>query len=462
MPSLPKPTGLLCSLLLLRPSTSEWTGPLGLYFESTVPIETKQMHCPAGFVTGVTASYGRSKKGDRDTYDFQLKCGDRWGLWFGLQTFGVKVRTEKQFECPSGLSMTGLEVKRGRVENGDQDFYDFKLQCGGVWDEWMGMVFKKEKESKAAECPRGEMAFGVKVSRGFRDNGDMDIYEFELNCKRIDQQAQTLRPLPSLKKLGLKKNVLLWSVKDVCKWLKALGLKQYVPKFEENRVHGDVIFQMSELHLIEMGMTIMGDRLYLMESLQQLLETVAIWDEETQQFVIPVDGPAGAGGEQKALADLLAKQKKIGEVPQFLGGGSGAASPFKDSDVVQLTDDNFNAWMGKNVPWVVEFYAPWCSHCKQLAGQWKALASALKGYVKVGAIDATVERRLAQQYEVKYYPTIKVFINGQVEEYLGAHTAEAIGKFAINKLKQVSNQVGQLPGTNAQSAHYSYSGQQTY
>jgi protein disulfide-isomerase A6 len=41
--------------------------------------------------------------------------------------------------------------------------------------------------------------------------------------------------------------------------------------------------------------------------------------------------------------------------------------------------------------WLVEFYAPWCGHCKSLAPEWKEAAKQLKGVVKVGAVDMTTD-----------------------------------------------------------------------
>lgn len=43
------------------------------------------------------------------------------------------------------------------------------------------------------------------------------------------------------------------------------------------------------------------------------------------------------------------------------GGGSGSKE-----DVVELTDDNFDKLVldGDQV-WMVEFFAPWCGHCKK-------------------------------------------------------------------------------------------------
>lgn len=41
--------------------------------------------------------------------------------------------------------------------------------------------------------------------------------------------------------------------------------------------------------------------------------------------------------------------------------------------------------------WLVEFYAPWCGHCKSLAPSWELAAKQLKGVVKVGAVDMTTD-----------------------------------------------------------------------
>lgn len=53
---------------------------------------------------------------------------------------------------------------------------------------------------------------------------------------------------------------------------------------------------------------------------------------------------------------------------------------FGDKDVVVLTDSNFDelVMQSKDI-WLVEFYAPWCGHCKKLEPEWNEAASKLKG-----------------------------------------------------------------------------------
>ncbi|SAM02688.1 hypothetical protein [Absidia glauca] len=80
--------------------------------------------------------------------------------------------------------------------------------------------------------------------------------------------------------------------------------------------------------------------------------------------------------------------------------------------VVELTPKNFKQQVLATDKLVaVEFYAPWCGHCQKLAPEWKKAANNLKGLVTVAAIncDGEANRPLCGQYDVKGFPTIKVF-----------------------------------------------------
>jgi len=123
------------------------------------------------------------------------------------------------------------------------------------------------------------------------------------------------------------------------------------------------------------------------------------------------------------------------------GGGrsrsSGSGSDSGPSAVVQLTAANFEeSVLQSDEPWLVEFFAPWCGHCKSLAPVWEAAAKKLKGKVNLGAVDATIESSLAQQYDVRGYPTIKVFRAGKAkaENYEGARSENGIVSFALSEL----------------------------
>ncbi|TMW68720.1 hypothetical protein Poli38472_006188 [Pythium oligandrum] len=113
------------------------------------------------------------------------------------------------------------------------------------------------------------------------------------------------------------------------------------------------------------------------------------------------------------------------------------------SDVITLTDDNFdNLVFNSGDVWLVEFYAPWCGHCKALAPEWEQAASDLKGSVRVAAIDATANEQKAQEFGIRGFPTIKVFGPGasspsDAKDYQGQRTASAITTFGLEALEKL-------------------------
>jgi protein disulfide-isomerase A6 len=63
-----------------------------------------------------------------------------------------------------------------------------------------------------------------------------------------------------------------------------------------------------------------------------------------------------------------------------------------DSKVVTLTTDNFSSLvLDSDDLWLIEFYAPWCGHCKKLTPEFDKSAKALDGIVKLGAVDMTTQ-----------------------------------------------------------------------
>jgi len=96
-----------------------------------------------------------------------------------------------------------------------------------------------------------------------------------------------------------------------------------------------------------------------------------------------------------------------------------------NSNVVILTAENFDE-KTKEGSWLIEFYAPWCGHCKKLTPTWEELATTAKGKFGVAKVDCTIEKDLAQKYGVRGYPTIKLFAGGEVTDYKGQR---AVGDF---------------------------------
>ncbi|KAK4440741.1 protein disulfide isomerase-like 1-4 [Sesamum alatum] len=108
---------------------------------------------------------------------------------------------------------------------------------------------------------------------------------------------------------------------------------------------------------------------------------------------------------------------------------------FDEKDVVVLTDGNFSDFVDENKYVMVEFYAPWCGHCKALAPEYAAAATELKGEnVKLAKVDATEENDLAEKYEVQGFPTVYFFVDGEHKPYSGQRTKDAIVTWIKKKI----------------------------
>ncbi|XP_024901560.1 protein disulfide-isomerase A6, partial [Pteropus alecto] len=134
----------------------------------------------------------------------------------------------------------------------------------------------------------------------------------------------------------------------------------------------------------------------------------------------------------------LVKDRLAGRGGGYSSGRQGRSESSSKKDVIELTDDSFD----KNVldsddVWMVEFYAPWCGHCKNLEPEWAAAATEVKeqtkGKVKLAAVDATANQVLSSRYGIRGFPTIKIFQKGESPvDYDGGRTRSDIVSRALD------------------------------
>lgn len=117
-----------------------------------------------------------------------------------------------------------------------------------------------------------------------------------------------------------------------------------------------------------------------------------------------------------------------------LSGLADASSAVKD--LIPKNFDNVVLKSGK--PALVEFFAPWCGHCKTLAPIYEELASAFafaEDKVTIGKVDADANRDLGKRFGIQGFPTIKWFDgkSDKPEEYKGGRDLESLSAFITEK-----------------------------
>jgi len=92
---------------------------------------------------------------------------------------------------------------------------------------------------------------------------------------------------------------------------------------------------------------------------------------------------------------------------------------------------------------LVEFYAPWCGHCKQLAPTWDKLGEHFKDddSIVIAKSDATLNE--FDGVEVQGFPTLKYFPKGEgaaMMDYNGGRDLDSLIKFVENEGKEVAEE----------------------
>ena len=119
--------------------------------------------------------------------------------------------------------------------------------------------------------------------------------------------------------------------------------------------------------------------------------------------------------------------------------GSLAVLSTNAAAVLDLIPSNFDSVvLSSGKPALVEFFAPWCGHCKTLAPVYEELA---KGYewaedkLVIGKVDADEHKELGKKFGVQGFPTLKWFDGkgGKPEDYNSGRDLESLTEFIKGK-----------------------------
>jgi len=123
------------------------------------------------------------------------------------------------------------------------------------------------------------------------------------------------------------------------------------------------------------------------------------------------------------------------------GAAPGAAAALiKDSSARTFVADVIEA--SRDVPVLVDFWAPWCGPCKQLTPILEKVVREAKGAVKLVKINIDENQGIAQQLRIQSIPAVYAFRNGQpVDGFMGALPEGQVREF----VKRLASGAGPSP-----------------
>jgi thioredoxin 2 len=103
-----------------------------------------------------------------------------------------------------------------------------------------------------------------------------------------------------------------------------------------------------------------------------------------------------------------------------------------DGHPVELSDANFDQVVAASeLPVVVDFWAPWCGPCRQMAPQFEQAAGSLKGKALLVKVNSDDNPRTAGRFGIRSIPTLlKLRSGAEVARVAGARPAAQIVQFA--------------------------------